>query len=464
MRIQLIRYHDIGNINTRLADSLNKKQGVLPPLGLAYIAASLEKAGFEVEIIDAIAMELKPDQVRKKIRDFNPKIVGITAMTPTFPGALEAAKIAKEEGTITVMGGVHLSLFPHETLSFDWVDYGILGEGDESMVNLCQAVEQNLPVENIQGLAYTKNNTIHVNPAQIIDDLNKLPIPAFHLLPIDKYDSILGKDRVLTIMGSRGCPYLCSFCYKTPSDKKYRYRQANHIVDEMEHLMTHYGVEEIMFYDDLMPPRYVESLCREILERNIKIQWQTPQRVNLVRKPLLQLMAQAGCHMLRLGVEQGDPEMMKKIEKRTTIDQVRTVFKWTREAGIETFAYFMIGTIGETPKTMKSTIQLAIELDPDYVMFTKAIPLPNTPLMDEAVELGLVDKAYWRHFTLGEPVSPIQPLIPEADHYVKMAYRRFYLRPRYILRRLLEIRSWKSLRKNLDGFLGILHFRLAKSD
>ncbi len=465
MRVQLIRYHDVGNVNTRLAQSLNKRQGVLPPLGIAYIASALEAAGHIVDLIDAIALALSKEEVQTRIRDFAPDMVGVTAMTPTIRGALEAAQLAKDEGAMTVVGGVHMSIFPHETLRYPQVDFGIVGEGEHTIVELCDALERDGTFSSIPGVCYKKpDGEIVVGLPRIVDDVSSLPWPAYHLLPMERYSSIIGQSPVTTMMGSRGCPYKCGFCFKTPSDKKYRTRDVTQIVDEIEFVIDRYGVREVMFYDDIMPPKYAAALSREIIDRNVKIKWQTPQRVNLVDPELLELMAQAGCHILRYGVEQGDPEMMRYVEKKTHLPQVKSAFDWAKNAGIDTFAYFIIGYINETEKTMRATIDLAKELDPRYVMFTKAVPLPNTPLMFEAVKQGFVDSDYWTRFTLGEALPAIPPLVPNADKWVKKAYREFYLRPQKIVNQALSIRNVSDLRKNIDGFIGVMDFKMRDDD
>jgi radical SAM superfamily enzyme YgiQ (UPF0313 family) len=262
------------------------------------------------------------------------------------------------------------------------------------------------------------------------------------------------------MMGSRGCPYKCGFCFKTPSDKKYRVRNVESIVDEIEYLIENFRVKEIMFYDDIMPKDYARRLSNEILDRNVKIKWQTPQRVNLVNDELLQLMAKAGCHILRFGVEQGDAEMMQFVEKKTNLNLVKKAFSGAKKAGIDTFAYFIIGYIYETAKTMQNTIDLAKELDPRYVMFTKAVPLPSTPLMQQSVKEGLIDEDYWKRYTLGEDLEPIQSLVPDADKWVKKAYQSFYLRFNKIIYQLLRIRSLDDFLKNIDGFMGIVGFKM----
>lgn len=460
LRVQLIRYHDLDNMNTRLASSLNRKQGVLPPLGLAYIASALEKAGHQVDLIDAIALCLSKAQVEQRIIEFNPTVVGITAMTPTVRGALEAANLAKKHGAITVIGGVHMSILAKDTLSYDFVDFGIVGEGEESFVEFCDALEQDKILDGIVGLCYKTDGNIHVGLPRIVDDVDTLAMPAYHLLPMTKYSSIIGLHPTSTMMGSRGCPYQCGFCFKTPSDKKYRTRDVESIVDEIKYLVDTYHVKEVMFYDDIMPKDYARALSLEIIKRNIKIKWQTPERVNLVEPELLKLMAKSGCHIIRFGVEQGDPEMMALVEKKINPEQVKSAFKAAKLAGINTFAYFIIGYIYENERTMQATIDLAKELNPRYVMFTKAVPLPATPLMQQSIKEGFVQADYWNRFTLGEDLDPIPPLVPNADKWVSQAYRSFYLRPRKIFEQLRNIRSLKDVQKNLDGLLAILKFQM----
>ena len=461
MKVTLIRYHDLDNTSTRLAKSLNDRQGVLPPLGLAYIASALEEVGHQVDLIDAIALCLSKEEVSERIEQFDPELVGITAMTPTFHGALEAAKIAKKNNRKILIGGVHMSIYAEETLSYEEVDFGIVGEGEETIVELCSALEEGGDYTSIEGLCYKLDDgAVKVSNPRIVMDLTKLPMPSYHLLPMEKYSSIIGMKPVSTMMGSRGCPYQCGFCFKTPSDRKYRTRSVKNIVDEIEFLIENYKIKEVMFYDDIMPRAYARDLSNEIIKRDVKIKWQTPQRVNLVNPELLNLMAKAGCHILRFGVEQGDPAMMQLVEKRTTIDQVRKSFQQANEAGIKTFAYFIIGYIGETEQTMQATIDLAKDLKPTYVMFTKAVPLPETPLMTQSVYEGLVDPEYWRKYTLGVKQGAMPNLVPNAEKWVGQAYRSFYLRPSVIMKRLCSIRTYHDIKRHVDAFIGIVGFKM----
>jgi len=236
----------------------------------------------------------------------------------------------------------------------------------------------------------------------------------------------------------------------------YRTRNTDDVADEMVHLVKSYGVKEILFYDDLMPPSHAMYLCESILRKNVRVAWETPQRVDLVNREVLAMMKQAGCRMLRFGVEQGDPVMMHRVDKKTTLEKVRQAFAWTKEAGIETFAYFIVGYLGETPATIQATIDLAKELDPRYVMFTKAIPLPNTKFFNEACAQRLVDCNYWRDYSTMKRSDSMPDFVPNADQWVMKAYRDFYLRPKRIMRQVRDLATWDGIKKNVSGLMGLV--------
>ncbi len=459
MRIALIRNRDQGDINTRLPESLNMVRGELPPLGLAYIASVLEQAGHQVKIFDISALNLTRQEFKQKISEFQPALAGITVMTPGLFGALESARIAKECGAITVLGGPQLSIYPQETVSYPEVDYGIQGEGEYAILELTSALGKNQPVNAIKGLIYKHNGEVLVNPPVIVDDLDSLPYPAYHLLPMEKYNSIIGDYPTSTIISSRGCPYRCHFCFKQPSDDKVRFRSAAKVVSEMDYLVKNFKVREIMFYDDVMTfsRQHVMGICQEILARNIKVKWESPARVDNADKDLLDLMRRAGCVRLRYGVESGDETILKLMNKKIDLLQVRETFKLTKKTGMETFAYFMIGYAHETEATIKKTIALALDLDADWAMFTMATPYPRTPLYDLALKEGILKNDYWLDFTLGKhPDQRIPYFMPQVVAWTKKAYLRFYLRPGFIIKRLARLRSLQDWQKCLWGVRGIL--------
>jgi len=464
MRVLLIRHHDLGNINTRLPASLNKMQGLYPPLGLLYIAAVLEKNGHKVQVLDSQAFNLTTAETKERIRKAKPDIVGITAMTPTVKGAFEAARLSKEvyPKVPVVLGGVQLSLYPEATVSNKYVDYGIAGEGEYVMIDLLKALNDKRDVSKITGLIYKEKGRVKSNGFRIIEKLDSLPFPARHLVRTKDYSCVIAKDPMTTMMTSRGCPYRCGFCFKSPTDAKLRFRSPKSVVDEMEECIKKYHVKEIMFYDDTFTAdrKHAMGICDEILRRKIRVSWEAPTRVNCVDEELLKKMEKAGCIRLRLGVESGNDEILKVMRKGTNKKMIRKAFSMLRKTRIETFAYFIIGYAHETEKTIRDTIDFAKELDSDWVMFTVATPLPQTPLFDEAVKLGAIDKDYWLDFMTNPHPKRIKFFVKGADQWSKRAYKEFYFRPQFILKKLKKLRSMGTFKKYVDGFRGIALFEM----
>jgi len=466
MKVTLIRYHEDSLINTRLPESINRIQGLFPPLGIAYIASALEKGGYEVNIIDAPALNISRDGIKQLILRDNPDLIGVTTTTATIHGALEACQAARECEKIVVIGGVNLEIFPRETLSFPFIDFGIQGEGEESLLCLLKALEGKFSFRDVPGLIFREDGEILINPPAIVSDIDNIPFPARHLLPMHRYSSVIAMHPATIMISSRGCPHKCSFCYKQAIDKKIRYRNPISVVDEMEQLVRDYKMREILFYDEAFTSRrdHVEKICREILKRKIKILWESTARVDEIDIDLLKIMAEAGCIRLRYGVESGDPEILERMNKKITPDMIKKTFRLTREAGIRTLAYFQVGYPGETEKSFRNTIALARELDLDFATFTITTPYPGTPLFDECARSGIVDQDYWRNFILGSQKNRIPFLEPDAPARIKRAYRSFYFRPGYILERLKKLDSWETLKNNFKGLKGLLDFRMTPED
>lgn len=462
MKIVLIRYQDYGDINTRLPESLNKVRGVLPPLGIAYIAAVLEKNGYETKILDAVASNYTTQEAKDFLENEHPDIVGVSAMTSSIRGALEALKLAKQAGAITVIGGPQMSIYPKETLSYDFIDYGISGEAEYPFLTLVQSIENKKNITDIPGLIYRKDNAIFINDAYIHMNLDEIPFPARHLLPMDKYSSIISRHPVTTMISSRGCPFRCGFCFKGPSDARYRTRSVKSVVDEMEMVTKEYKVKEIMFYDDTLTlsREHVAGICHEILKRGLKLRWESPTRVDRVDFELLKLMHEAGCFRLRYGVESGDVDTLKLMKKQIDQGLVKEVFDSTKRAGIEAFAYFIIGYVRETPQSIRNTISFARQINPDLAMFTIATPYPKTDLYELAYQDGLVERDYWSQFTLGKRDERLPYLIADAEKWLAKAYRIFYCRPGYIFQRISKIRGWDDIKKHIQAAKALLLFKV----
>ncbi len=439
---------------------INLAQGNSPPLGLAYIAAVLEKNRYTVKILDSPVLGYDFEKIKRIINKENPDVVGIHTLTPDFHSVLKIAKIVKDININikVVLGGSHLSIFPRESLSFNFIDYGLQGEAEYSFTDLMKYFEGKKNLSSIQGLVYKKNGKIIINsPPAIIKDLNKLPWPARHLLPMDKYKVIIMEPLCTTIISARGCPFQCGYCYKDKHTDKYRVRNYVDVVDEIEFLKSKYKIKSLSFYDDCYPNiEHLENICNEIIRRKIAIKWETPQRVDLVNPDLLALMKKAGCYRIRYGIEGGSSKILKIMKKGISIDQIEKAFYWTKNAGIETFAYFMVGYPYETLKDHKKTIDLAKRIKVDWAYFSITVPLPATDLWKIAVEKFGMDKNYWHKWALGEKNKILRYFNKDAEKLCSKAYYSFYFRPYFIYRRLLALKSIEQIKMYWRGFKALL--------
>jgi len=435
-----------------------------PSLGLAYIAAVLEKNGHRVRYLDCTAEKYTVGNtinVLKSIRD-NFDFIGLTATTPLINNALKIADGAKKifPQAKIILGGVHPSVMPDEIISNPAIDFVVIDEGEETMKELVEGKNQ----EEILGLVYKKDGRVIKNSFRpLINDLNSIPPPAYHLLPMDKYYPAIGSYKRLPAMllfATRGCPGRCTFCYRTFRGVV-RKRSAKNIIDEIKILQKNYNVKEVAFYDDTFTlfEDVVREFCDTILREKIDITWSCFTRVDRVNEELLKLMKKAGCHLILFGVESADEQILKYINKRISLEQVVKVVRLARQIGIETRASFMIGNQGETEETIKKTIDFAIMLDPDEVQFNIATAYPGTELYYWAKERGYIKSFNWDDYNYANVVLELPGLDREKlQYYYELAHRKFYFRPRIIGRRLRNIRSWDQLVQELSGGLSLLKF------
>ena len=464
MKILFLRYHD-KPFNSFIPAFLNKFMSEkIPALGISYIAANLEKAGYDVKFIDSMALGLSAQQTKKAIMDYGPNIVGITAMTVTFLGALEAARIAKECGALVVMGGPHFSIFPQESMSHEEIDYAIFGEGEESMVHLVRAIEENRSVENIKGLIWRENGTVRVNEPAIIDDLESLPVPARHLTPFNSYRFIGARTPFATVLTQRGCPFKCGYCATDNPMRKVRFRKIESVLDEIELLVKDFGTREINFAVETftLKRNFTVALCEGILKRNIKVRWQAPTRVDCVDSELLKLMYRAGCWQLRFGIESGNQRILDLMNKNVTLEMIESAVNLVKKAGMQTVGYFILGYVDEDAQSLENTISFAKKLDLDSAVFYLGVPYYKTNFHELAVERRLIDKNYWREWVMGKRTDALPFLIPDAEKWLQKAYSDYYYRPKYVLKRLCNIRSPQDATDNLIAGTTMLLSKIRK--
>ncbi len=417
-----------------------------PPLGLAYIAAVLEEAGYTVRILDCPALGMSLEEFRRTVRRLKPTLVSISATTPIIKQAYRAAKAVRQEveDALVCLGGYHPTFMDKECLmECDAVDVVVRREGEYTVLDLTRSVvDGEEELGEILGITYRDEDGRPVrNPDRpLIQDLDTLPFPARHLLPMDRYTFFGSRTSATTIVSSRGCPMRCEFCASAAlHGHRLRTHSAERVVAEMLHVHERYGSDIIAFVDDTFTydRRRVEKICHLLIESDVNITWGCSARVDTVDKDLLELMKEAGCSTLFFGVESGSQEILDNVNKGFTVEQTKRVFEICKDIGIITVASAVVGLPGETHKSAKRTIKFLKELDPDYAIVSVATPYPGTKFYERAEKEGLIEEKSWDKFTLMDPVIRTTELTPnEVKKYQKRAMIEFYMRPKYLIRML----------------------------
>jgi len=441
-----------------------------PPMVLAILAAVLEQEDYSVSIIDANALHLLPDDIPQLLNGAN--IIGITAMTPTIGMALAIARSVRHFSpkSTVIMGGVHPTLMPREILAHNHdVDIVVRGEGESTLLKILKALPRKEALARILGVSFRLRGKVLSTPDRITSTiLDELPLPAYHLLPWSKYRPHPPHGRALPFLPmitSRGCPFHCVFCSKSVFGNKFRCQSPRRIVDEMEHYQHEFGIKEIGFYDDVftLDKNRAHAIADEILRRGLKICWTCESRVNLVDKWLLEHMKSAGCYSIAYGIESGSREMLEVLDKDATIEQAEEAVRISNEVGLQTIGYFMVGSPGETPDTIRETIQFAKKLRLDYAQFSITTPFPGTKLYELYTEDCDKDNGKvvpWDSFIYAGARDVDSPVFDSAslsrediEGWVSRAYKEFYLRIAYIWQRLSKVRSVGDVKMLVKGVL-----------
>lgn len=410
---------------------------VAPPLGISYIAAVLEKNSIDVSIIDASAMEMGWHELVKEIERISPDIVAITALTPTIEQALETAKIAKSilPDSTVILGGYHPTFTYKELMKNEFLDIIVIGEGEYTMLELVKAISNGSSLQKVKGIVTREFVT---PPREIIEDLDSLPFPARHLLPMDKYKILNIKLPTGTLVSGRGCPYQCSFCSSAAMHgKKLRLRSAQNVVDEMEHLINDHHSETIAFMDDTFTinKKRVEEICDELKKRDLDVYWGCTTRVDTLSHDMLKKMNESGCITLFIGVESADQLILDNVNKQTTINKAKKAFELARNYDMRTIASVVLGMPGDSRENILKTIKFVKNLNPSYAIFSLATPYPGTPFYKQAVSENLIKVNDWSKYTLLNPVlNTMDCSLEELKKLQRKAFRSFYLRPSYLIK------------------------------
>ncbi len=450
--------------------TVKENYGIFPSLSLLYVAGILEKAGCEVLFIDAHAEELTIDETVARLKRFSPDYVGYTITTYLFFQTMDWIKAIKDLVPVpTIVGGVHLSIYPRETLGYDAVDYAVTGEAEHALPELLAALTSGNDLSAVRGVAFRKpNGEIIVTPKAPDCDVNEAPFPARQLIDNSLYYSFISKYKNFScFITSRGCPYKCIFCEQ--GSKPFRARSPNNVVDELELCHHEYGIREFDFFDSSFTIRKdrVIAICDEIKRRKLDIVWAARTRVDCITEDVLKAMRSAGCSRIYYGIESGNREILATLKKSTSLDMYRDVISRTRANGIHTFGYFMVGNPYETEATVRQTIRLALSLDLDYAQFSKVTPMPATEMY--TLLLKETGRDYWReHIVAGIDDDIPRPLCDMSDEeiqrWTRLAYLRFYYRPTYMARAAARLKSYDELKRSAETAIQMLTQSTARDD
>ena len=460
MKVLLVNPPANKTIHASIPEQFYEFRGTHPPLGLLYLASYLQKKKpeCEIKVYDMEAEKNSPAQLEEKIKEFSPDVVGVQVFSLTILNALDVLRAVKKlnKEIITVVGGPHLALYPVETISFENIDYGIIGEGEITLYELVDAIEKKQQdFSKICGLAYKLGGQVIINEKrQEIENLDEIPLIDRSLLKIERYSSYFTYGKKNTnIATSRGCPYDCIFCCKTSSN--FRPHSVKYVLADIKNCLN-LKIKEIFAVDDTfsLDIERAKEICREIIDQKLDFDWYINTRINTVDDELLCLLKKAGCRQINYGIESGSQKILDGLKKNINVSEAKKRVRATQKAGIKTLCYFMIGLPGETKKELNLTIQFIKETKPSFVRFSVTTLNPGTELYRLGLKKGIIKQDVWRNFAKNPREDFTVPVWTE--HFSREELyglfisisKKYYLSPNYVIRSALDINNWINFRKN----------------
>jgi radical SAM superfamily enzyme YgiQ (UPF0313 family) len=423
------------------------------PLGAAYLGSFLMKKGHSVSIIDMKPLGLTYSEIKSIVENKMPDIIGISAVTVQIKGALIIAEMIKQvdKSIPVIIGGVHASSLPGEVLSNKSVDFIVIGEGEVTFSELIDnLLSTKSAFEEIKGIGFRRNNEIKITAQRpLISDLDSLPFPLWEELPLEKYSlGILGgweKLPVFPLIGTRGCPYRCTFCASDSVFRRvYRSRSAKNIFDEITFLMKKFKAKQFDFVDDTLTINKKEliGLCDMIINAGLDIRWGCNARVDTVDEEILYKLREAGCTSIDFGIESGDPEILKSLKKGINLDQVKKAHHLAKKTGLIVTSFFMVGNPGEDWQSVEKTANFPGEIETDYPACAITTPFPGTEIYETAKKNGWIKVTDWDMYNttphLIQNYEPVmvngvlsQEEILKAYYYINAKFAKIKLRTRY---------------------------------
>jgi anaerobic magnesium-protoporphyrin IX monomethyl ester cyclase len=425
---------------------------IWPPYSLCMIAAILENKGIKIKLSDCVVEGIDFEKLKIKVKEFGPDAVIINTSTPCIDNDLRVARAVREvnDDILTIAIGIHVTELPEPSFTTEpKLDLIIRNEVEETIDEIFSL---KTGIDKINGISYREHGKVHNNANRgFIGNLDKLPFPAWHYINF-KYYTLPFYDRPFLLLATaRGCPYRCTFCSAKPYyGGKLRFRSPKKVVDEMEYAVNNHKINEFLMWTEgfTINNEYAISICKEILDRKLKVNWVCNSRVDTVTENLLDYMKKAGCWMIGYGVESGSQEILDHAKKGIKLQDIKNAITMTKKKGIEVTAHCIIGLIGETKKTVKQTVDLVKKLDVDFAQFYCVVPMPWTELYAEAKNKGYIVTEDWSLYEQNFSVMKTGHLSPEEVVRLRdKAYKSFYLQPKIIFRTLKRIRNYNQLKK-----------------
>jgi magnesium-protoporphyrin IX monomethyl ester (oxidative) cyclase len=426
----------------------------MAPLGLLFIAAYLEQQGHKVVVHDCMGPDAVscPGTNAETVLSHHPDIVGFSATTAGFMDGYEMAVHIKRMApqVRTIFGGVHISALGGQLLErFEHIDYLAIGEGEVTMNQLASGDN----IRNISGLVWRDGDTVMTNPQrQHIENLDDLPFPAYeklsrfpkgYRLPLFSYIRTPGA----TMVTSRGCPYQCTYCDRSVFNRGYRYNSPEYIYEHIKYLGSRFGIRHLNIYDDLftLNRQRITELCHLLIEKPLGIQFNCAVRVGYAHDDLLKLLRQAGCLMVSVGIESGDPDLLEVHKPGVYLEQVKDTVQRIKKAGLRVKGLFMMGLPGETVASIQKTSDFVISLGLDDMNMSKFTPFHGAPVWETIFSQGSMEED-WRKMNCLNFVFVPQGIDSREtlDRLYNTHVKRFYCDPAW--RRTFMKRLWQHRR------------------
>ena len=428
----------------------------LPPTDLMYLASIAESCGFEAIIRDYS----QGGNFEADLNEIQPNYLVANIATPTFKSDMMAVQLAKEivPSICTIVKGAPFLTYNTNTIYENpFIDYVIIGEAELTLKDILDGVPDN----EILGICYRENfQPVKNDKRPFIDNLDILPFPARHLVDNSIYKRPDNGKVQAVVKVARGCPFHCFFCLATPvSGAKVRTRSPENIVAELKECVEKYNIKNFLFWSDIFNfnREWTLELCQKIIESGLKITWSSNTRADTMDDEMARMMYKSGCRLVSIGVESGSQKMLDNIGKKITLDDIRNTVKILKKNKIKIYNYFVIGLPWETEETVEETIKFAIELDSNFISFYTATPLPGTKYFAYAMLNKLVEGNLDFRSAYYEPVVRSEHLSKERIFELhKQAVKRFYLRPRFIIKTLLSLRSFAEVKNYFIAGINLL--------